>query len=691
MAAIGKIRQNSGLLLIVIGGAMVAFVLSDMFSQGGRVQQQYVGEIDGTSIDRMVYEQRVQKELESRNSLGQPTSPQVTESIRNTVWNNMIREMVMRPQMQKAGVLVTPDEFDDLTLGDNMLPEFRNDPTFVNPETGEFDRDLVRQYLDFVRTTPQYRAYWELQRERILNQRMYDKYHNMIKRGLVANQIDARNEYNAAKRTANIRYVMKEYASIDDADVNFTESELKSYFNERKGEARFKQGESRTFDYILFNVKPSADDSVAIQNYLREMIPDFEQTRRDSVFVMNNSDARTYQVIVHKPGMMDDEALDAMIMEADSGKVVGPYLQGNSYVISKVLGDVQEEQARVRHILLSTDGKDKDEVKSRADSLLRVVKRQKNFEEMVTQFSEDPGSVSTGGVYEWFNRERMVPEFTAASFDEPVGAITIAETQYGFHIVEVLGQRKEDQRRIVSLTRNIEPSNESMEEAYQEANAFSLNYDSHSRFLEGAESAGYTVETATDISRLANMVGQINNPTDLVRWAFGAKVGQVSEPIEIDTKIVVAVLTGKKEEGIASFEDVRDVIEAEVIKNKKAEMLIAEMQGITDLKELATAVGAGQRTAQNISFSNTNIGGSSEPAVVAKVLTLESGLVSVPLKGERGVYVVEVENITEPMEVDSFDSEIRSLNSRMASRVNAEVFNALKEKANVRDDRAKFY
>ena len=130
MAAIGKIRQNSGLLLIVIGGAMVAFVLSDMFSSGGRVQEQYVGEIAGNSIDRLEYERRVQKELESRNSVGQATSAQMTESIRNTVWNNMVRELVMFPQMREVGVSVTPEEFDDLTLGEKHSSRIQERPHF---------------------------------------------------------------------------------------------------------------------------------------------------------------------------------------------------------------------------------------------------------------------------------------------------------------------------------------------------------------------------------------------------------------------------------------------------------------------------------------------------------------------------------------------------------------------------------
>lgn len=691
MAAIGKIRQNSGLLLIVIGGAMVAFVLSDMFSQGGRVQQQYVGEIAGNSIDRMEYERRVQKELESRNSLGQPTSPQQTESIRNTVWNNMVREMVMFPEMQKAGVMVTADEFDDLTLGDNMLPEFRNDPTFNDPETGQFDRDLVRQYLDFVRTTPQYSTYWELQRSRIINQRMYDKYNNMIKKGLVANTIDAKQEYYDANRKIDIQYVMKEYSAIPDEEITPSESELKAYYNEHKGEERFKQGATRSFDYVVFTVVPSAEDTAAIKEYLAELKPEFQETTRDSIFVLNNADTRSFVRTIHKPGTIYTEDIDALIENADSGAVVGPFQDGNRMVLAKVYGDTYEDQARVRHILLATEGKDKNEVSARADSLLKVVKSKKNFEEMVTQFSDDPGSVNNGGVYEWFNRERMVPEFTAASFDEPVGAITIAETQYGFHIVEVLGQREERQRRMALLDRRIEPSNESFEEVYQEANAFSLNFDNAEALVQGAEQEGYELLTATDISRVANVVGQINNPTELIRWAFSAEQGAVSPPVEIENKIVVAGLTQIKEEGIASFEDVRTTIENEVRRNAKAAQLIDEMSGAASLQDLNTQTGTGLRTAKGLSFSNPSIGGSNEPEVAAKLLTLESGQMSLPIKGERGVYVAQVDAVQDPMEVESYDSEVSSVSARLSARANSGVFNALKEKAEVKDERAKFY
>lgn len=691
MAAIGKIRQNSGLLLIVIGGAMVAFVLSDMFSAGGGVQEQYVGEIDGNAIDRVVYEQRVQKELESRNSLGQPTSAEMTESIRNTVWNNMVRERVMMPQLKEAGVTVTPEEFDDLTLGDNMLPEFRNDPTFQDPETGQFDKEMVRQYLDFVRTTPQYRTYWELQRQRIINQRMYDKYNNMVSGGLVANSLEAKQNYYGQNRKADLRFVVQPYSAIPDSTVSYDESELKSYYSDIQDEARFKQSETRSFDYIRFNVEPTADDTAAILEYMSEMVPDFEETKRDSVFVVNNSDSRSFSRTVFKPEALQTPEVDEMIMSADSGEVVGPYLEGSDYIIAKVLDVVTEEQARVRHILLSTEGQDKAVVKSRADSLLRVVKRQNNFEEMVQQFSDDPGSVPNGGVYEWFNRERMVPEFTEASFEEKVGAITIAETQFGFHIVEVLGQREEEQRNIIKLNRRIEPSSETFDEVYQVANSFSLNFDSPELFAEGAEQEGYTVETANDISRTANTVGQIQNATELVRWAFSSEKGVVSEPLEMGTNIIIAVVTETKEEGVAPFEDVREIVEEEVITDKKADLLKSQMSDAGSLDDLASALKVTVRTANGVSFNNPVLGGSQEPAVVGKVLTLESGEMSKPLKGKTGVYVVSVESFTDPLEVEEYSSEKNSLTSRMSSRVNTELYNALKEKANVKDERSKFY
>lgn len=691
MAAIGKIRQNSGLLLIVIGGAMVAFVLSDMFSSGGRVQEQYVGEIAGNSIDRLEYERRVQKQLESRNSVGQATSAQMTESIRNTVWNNMVREMVMFPEMREAGIAVTPDEFDDLTLGENILPEFKNDPTFQNQETGQFDKELVKQYLEFVQSTPQYQTYWELQKQRIVNQRMYEKYNEMVAGGLMANALEAKHEYQDQNRKADLRYVVQTYAALADTVVSYDDSDLRAYYNEHKEEDRFQQNATRSFDYVVFEVSPTVEDSVAIQKYLEEMKPDFERTTRDSVFIVNNSDTRSYSIINFKPGTVQTPEVDEMIMSADSGTVVGPYMERSFYVITKVLDVVKEEQARVRHILLATDGKDKEEVRQRADSLLRVVKTQNNFEEMVTQFSEDPGSVQNGGVYEWFNRERMVPEFTAASFDQSVGDITIAETQYGFHIVEVLGQREQDQRNIVRVTRNIEPSTETFEEVYQAANGFSLNFDSPELFPQGAEEEGYEIEKATDIARNNSAVGGIQDATELIRWAFSAEEGTVSEPIEIDTKIIVALLTKMKEEGTAPFEDVRETIEIEVVKDKKAVMLTEKMQGHSSIEEVAEALGVSVRPANGINFANPTLGGTEEPDVVGKAMTLEAGQMSTPLKGVNGVYVVQIENIVAPMEVENYQSERQSIEARMTSRAQGGVFQALKEKAEVKDERAKYY
>jgi peptidyl-prolyl cis-trans isomerase D len=691
MAVIGKIRQRSGLLLIVIGGAMVAFVLSDLFSNQGGTQQQYVGEIDGNSIDRMVYEQRVQKELDSRNSLGQATTAQMTQSIRNTVWNNMVREMVMFPQMEKLGLEITQEEFDDLTMGDNILPEFRNDQTFINKETGQFDRELVKQYLTFVQSTPQYATYWELQRKRIISDRMYGKYHNMIKGGIIANQLEGKSEYYGANLKADMQFVMKPYTAIVDSTVTISESELKAYYNEHKKEDRYKQSETRSFDYVEYTVVPTAADTQAIFGYLADLVEDFQSSTKDSLFVVNNSDSRTFMRTVHKPGGTVSPEVDAMINAADSGQVVGPYRNGSIVVITKVLDKVQEEQARVRHILLTTEGKDKETVKARADSLLKVVKSKKNFEEMVTQFSDDPGSKSTGGVYEWFNRERMVPEFTEASFNKKVGETTICETTYGFHIVEVLGQRKEDQQRVIHLDQTIEPSNDTFDDVYQLANSFSLNSSNAESFNKAAAEAGMEVKKAENISRLATAVGNFSDPTELVRWAFSKKKDAVSEPIELDLSIVVAVITSVKEEGIIAFEDAKKDIEAIVINDKKAELMMQEMKGAASLSELATKIGQTVQGAPNVTFNTTSLGGASEPAVAAKALTLEAGQMSLPLKGTRGVYVVQVDAVNPPIEVDVYDTETKTLGTRYSGRVVNEVFNALKEKAEVKDERSKFY
>lgn len=694
MAIIGKIRERSGLLIVLIGGAMVAFILSDLFGPGSMgPQDQSIGEVAGESISLREYETRVNDEVESyRNDFNQQVDAEMTEQIRQRVWNEMLRNRVLGPQAEAAGFTVLKEEYDDIRWGNNILPEFKQQPNFLDQQTGQPNKAALQRYFqDVALNAP---VYAKIQRDRIRNERIYTKYNTLVKKSMFVNSAQAKDDFKARNEKATFNFVAKRYNSEPDSLYTVSESELKSFYNAHKNERKYRQKESRAFQYVLFPVLATEDDKLQGLQELKELVEEFRTTANDSLFVVGNSDTRSYAATPYEAGTAD-AANDSLILNADSGAVVGPYQEGNTWKLAKVMDLDQLEEARVRHILLSTRNKGEDEVKkieARADSLLKVVKRDRSkFEELVTKFSEDPGSVQNGGVYEWFDRTKMVPEFTTASFDRPKGAITIAKTDYGYHIVEVLDQRTRNERLIATVDREMRPLPATFKEVYKKANDFSLRNTDLASFKAAADEQGLELRPVDELRSDQRFVAGLNEPSAVVTWVNRNEVGDVSEPIVAGDNYVVAILTAVKEEGVPSLDDAREIFMRDAVKEKKAEAWAAQMAG-KSLDALASELGSSVQTASDMAYSAFNIpGGYSEYEVIGEIFTLEPGNTSVPLKGDVAVYVVSMTNKIPAPEITDLTSERQTMTQRAEGRVENALFGALREAAGVVDQRQKYY
>jgi peptidyl-prolyl cis-trans isomerase D len=693
MAVIGKIRERSGLLLVIIGGALAAFILTDLFSaRGSGPQDQVLGVVGGEEISLREFETRVSDEIESyRNDFGQQVTGQMQEQVRASVWSEMVKAKVMLEQVKDAGFSLTKPEYDDIRFGNNILPDFSSQPNFQGPD-GRPDRSALQQYFSSVQLNAP--VYHEIQKRRITENRLYAKYTNLVKGSAFVNSAQARDEYLAKNTRSSFNFVAKRYDSEPDTLYTVDEKDLRRFHDRHKNDRKYRQTAARRFSYVVFPVKASEEDRAQARRELEEMREEFANAESDSLFVVMNSEQRVYNIAPYMEGSADTEN-DARIINAEVGEVVGPFREGEMWKLVKVVEMADVPEARVRHILLSTQqGKGEDEQKKRADSLLTVVKRDRSkFEAMVTKFSDDPGSVNTGGVYEWFDKTRMVPEFTAASFDEKVGAITIAKTTYGFHIVEVLGQRDRQERRVASIERMMRPTPATFKEVYKQANEFSLRYKKDmATFRNGAEELGLEVTDVDELRPDMRFVSGLTNPNSTITWVNRAKVGAVSEPLDAGDNYVVAILTGIREEGPPALDDVREIFTQEVLKEKKGDALVTRMQGNTDLPSLASDLGVSVQTATDLMLNSFSIpGGYSEFGVIGKIFALQTGQTSVPLRGENAVYVVDVTNLTVPADPEDVSTERDALEQRLRSRTENAVFNALREAAGVQDNRSRYY
>lgn len=690
MAAIGKIREQSTLLLIIIGGAMVAFVLGDMFSnQGGSPEDQYVGEVFGEEINMRDYEMRVEAQKQSMASIGQAVSTSAEQQIRNQVWNDMVQERIMYTEMNKIGLRLGQDEFDDIRFGENVRDDFKADQTFQDPATGQFDPKLVQNYFSFVKE--QYPLFYDAQVNRLVNERLYEKYNTLVKKGIYMNDLDAKDAYYRESQKVSFDYAVKPFSIMADSLVDVTDNDLLAYYEAHKADGDFDRDASVKIEFVIFDVEPTAEDEQAIVDELATYIGDFENANNDSLFVLKYSDSRN--AITKDLLSADSDELQTLLETAEVGDVVGPYKSGTNYAIAKITEKGMEEQATVRHILLSNQSEpDMDVLKARADSIIKAIKNGADFDAMVNEYSEDPGSVSKGGVYDWFNRKTMVAPFTEASFEEPINSLNSVETTYGIHIVEPLDRREIPTAKGLEVDARIEPSNETFNSIYDEANEFSIASDEIEGMKVLAEERGYELKEGRQMTVQSRNIPGVANSAEAVRWAHNKEtlVGAVSEPFEFDTQIVVVGLENKTVTGIAPLEMVKDDIRPTVIQDKKAEMFMAEMKG-KSIETLKTE-GFEVKTAAGISEQRPNLpGGANEPYIVGYALTMTDGGESDALRGNSGVYLIKLnaKDSIEPKEdYTAFRDDLTDKKQNALNTYTSGVYRALKDFASVKDERA---
>ena len=278
------------MVLIVIGLGMGAFILGDFFRPSGNGRQsQEIGEIDGKVIDRVVYENQVNEEVEAMRSINQNPTPEQMEQIRQRTWNSMIQELTVGVQAEDAGFTVTQEEYDDIRWGDNVNPVFLNDPTF-SPE-GVFDPNQVKNYFNVINTN--YPIYAKVQQDQLIESQLYSKYYLAISKGLQANELESLAIAESNDSKIGFNFVLYRYTAIPDSTVEVSDSDLKAYYNEHKNDKEYKQLASRGIKYITFPVEPSECDLSLIKNQMDLLKVEFENTENDSMFVINNSDNRT--------------------------------------------------------------------------------------------------------------------------------------------------------------------------------------------------------------------------------------------------------------------------------------------------------------------------------------------------------------------------------------------------------------
>lgn len=698
MATLEKLRSKAGFLLIAfIGLALISFILTDLLSNNGgsmfQGNQLEIANIGGESVSVNEYQALVTK-LEDNQKMNQ-NSGAIDEMMRNRLmdaaWDMLVKNHVLGKQYDELGIKVSSDELYELVQGDNPHPIIQQ--YFVDPETGFLNRTALLNFLKSVtldETSPDRKA-WLAIEDRIFNERLENKYKTLVKKGLFVNDIDAQAAYQEKNTKADIRFVARKYNQIPDTLVSINQKDIEKYYNEHKNE--FKQNASRSLEYLIFKVKPSDADYKAAQQWINDVANEFTDIKEVAQYVQLNSD-EPYDRTNYGAGELPN-VLDSALFNANLGTMYGPYFEEGSYKVAKLAKIAMvPDSVKARHILLQpTEQINYQQTEVLADSLLKAIKNGADFAKIAAEYSADQSNANDAGNLGWFSEGNMVQEFNDTCFAASIGDIKKIVTQFGIHIAEILDQSKKVKKVQVGIIEHkVEPSDDTFDKYYREASEFAGKNRDYQSFLAGAKEKGMYPLQAPNLSPMDRSVALLKSPREMIKWAFEAELNQVSDVFEFGDNYVIAVLTKVNKKGFASIEEKKSELEFKVRKEKKAAMLIDEMKGLS-LEEASSAFNTKIGNASGVTFASRGIDGIGyEPAVNAAALSIEKNTVSAPIKGENGVYLIEVTNVSESQPAE-FAAQMEAINSAraLANRANFEAYEALKEKADIEDSRSKFY
>ena len=711
MATLEKIRSKAGLLVLVVGLALFAFIIGDFLNSGStyfRQSQERIAEIDGEVIKIQDYQDRVDEmtEIYKMQSGSASLPEEYMTQIRQSVFDGMVQEIVLDEATQKLGMVVGPEELFDMVQGENISPLIQQMQMFVNPQTGAFDKSALLTFLkqidvDNIATYPaeqqaqlqQAQRFWMFWEKNIKRQRLESKYTTLLSKAIAANALDAKAAFDESVENSDIVYAMQSYATIPDSTIAVSDSEIKQLYEQRK--ESYKQKASKIIDYIAVDIRPSKEDYDKVQADIESVKSELETTDRVADLVNENSE------VPYVDAFFTENALDAEMKQfattAEVGAIYGPVFDNDKYRLFKLIDKTNApDSVKVSHIMLA--GKGEAETKALADSLLTVLKGGASFEELAKQFSADQAA-ENGGELGWFTEATALrgvnAEFKDAVFSTPLNQIAVVKSMYGTHLVKVTEKTANVAKyKVADIDMTVSPSSKTYSNIYNELNQFISNNHSLEKLTANAKEAGYNLVSDATVTKDDQLLGSVQNSRQVIRWAFQNDKGAISEIFECNDKFVVAAMKGSLDEGYRPVELVAAPLKAELIAQKKGEQIAAALaaKNLTSVEAYAEAMGAKVDSVKFVNFATRRISGIGiEPNLNAAVSMAQVDQVSAPVKGNNGVYVFKVYARNKDAKTYDEAEQVRTLDATNAYRVGFQAIQSLINKAEVEDNRIRFY
>ncbi|MDC6364095.1 MULTISPECIES: peptidylprolyl isomerase [Flavobacteriaceae] len=706
MAILENIRKRTTVLILIIGLALFAFVISGVFSSndfaGGKVGSS-VAEVNGESIS--IDDFRRQVETASRQYGPNFSSTQLV----NTVYDREVRKAILNQQYEDLGIDVESDQIIEFvkTSGYAQIPDFLD-------ENGIFNEEVFKSAIaDWKVNDPLRYEAWLQDEKAIIEAAKERLYFNLIKGGVGATLVEGEFDYKLANEKVDIQYVRVPYTSIADSTIEVSKSDIQAYISNHK--KQFEQDKARDIRFIYFEERPSVEDENAVKEAITSLlgdtveydeerdatdtIPGFRNTTDMVAFLDRNSDTK-FDTIYKRQNELPAVVADTLMTLA-IGEVYGPYKDGNFYRVSKIMNKKANGSVKASHILFTWEGAEranpsitrtKEEAEAKAKEILAEARKEGAVFTTLARENSDGPSAPRGGDLGYFQEGVMADGFNDFCFGNPVGTIGLVETQFGFHVIKV--DDKQDVVQVATLSREIEPSEETINTLFTDATKFEMaSMDAKAEdFGDIARESSYTVRPVNKIKEMDESLPGLGSQRSIVQWAFNedTSVGDIRR-FNVNNGYAVVQLTKKYKKGLMTPEDASTMALPQIRKERKAEQIIAANQGKA-MDAIASDNNVSLSNATAVTLKSPTIPGAGrEPLVVGTAFALGQDQTSGLIQGETGVYMLKVTKKEDAPAMENFSTYAGNLRASAANRVNGAVYNALKENAEIEDNRATFY
>ena len=697
-----KIQNQTGCLLLVIGIAMLAFVLTDLVSSGSSIfssNDNSVGEISNEPVSYDEYNQTYEalKAQLIQNNPGIAFDENMSKQYQQQAWNMIIESRLVEPEYEKLALTVSLAELEDLTIGDNTHPQIQQ--SFRNPETNQFDKQrLIRFLKEDINSNPEALQNWNSFQQQFTASLIAQKYSQLITSSVYTTDLEAANYGRDNNQTKNATVVSLPYSQYEDSTLSVSDSEILSYMKAHS--SKFERDASRDIEYIRLNVIPSQEDSMDMIFQAKEIAQKFVETKDDSAFVsIMNSETPFNKTFQRRGSFL--ASVENEIFSANIGEVVGPAQENGIYSVYKVKGIGTDSVSSIRgsHILINVAGTDTAQAEKSARELISQIKAGATTFEAEANKKNYDASRGNGGDLGWVTKDsRAYPsKLINRLFRSPKGQYFVVRSNKGVHIGKTTSQISRKTVQVAVVDQKIFPSTKTDGEYYKMAGDFLTKANGHKSFEEVAEELGLTKRVANDIKESSLAIPGVSNPNSIAKWLFddASNEGDISSIIDIDGNYYVARITNIKAKGLADINEERSEVENILLDQKKSEKLYARMSEAlkksSNADELANELEISPVSIPAASFNNSSIPYIGRDLIISgTIFGLPVGGKSDIIKGERALALVYLNNENQYEATDAEDLKVQ-ITDQVKQEMQQKSRKILIENGEVIDLRYRFY